>query len=97
MSQERLYKVLRGPHVTEKAVSQSDDGGSVVLKVDINATKREIKQALKLLFEVDVASVRTIKVKGKTKNFGRRGGKRSDWKKAYITLAEGQTLAVETP
>lgn len=92
MSEERLYQILLGPLVSEKTVLLSEEGGSHVFKVDKSATKREIKQAVEKLLEVDVVSVRTVNVKGKTKNFARRQGKRSDWKKAYVRLAEGQTL-----
>lgn len=92
MNQERIYQVLVGPHVSEKAVMMSEKGGQHVFKVDKTATKREIKKSIESLLEVDVVSVRTVNVKGKVKSFGRRKGKRSDWKKAYIRLAEGQSL-----
>lgn len=92
MNQERIYQVLVGPHVSEKAVLMSEEGGQHVFKVTKTATKREIKKAVESLLEVDVVSVRTVNVKGKRKNFGRRKGQRSDWKKAYIRLAEGQSL-----
>lgn len=92
MNQERIYQVLVGPHVSEKAVMMSEEGGQHVFKVAKTATKREIKKAIESLLEVDVVSVRTVNVKGKVKNFGRRKGKRNDWKKAYIRLAEGQSL-----
>lgn len=95
MNQERIYHVLRGPHVTEKTVMQSEEGNKTVFKVAVDATKKEIKTAVQTLFEVQVTDVRTVKVKGKTKNFGKRSGKRSDWKKAYVTLAEGQSIGVE--
>lgn len=92
MNQERIYQVLIGPHVSEKAVAMSEEGGQHVFKVDKEATKREIKKAIETLLEVDVVSVRTVNVKGKQKNFGKRKGRRSDWKKAYVRLAEGQSL-----
>ena len=57
-----------------------------------NATKTEIKQAVESLFEVKVAQVRVMNVKGKSKRFGNREGKRSDWRKAYVTLAQGQDI-----
>ena len=94
MNQERIYQVLIGPHVSEKAVMMSEEGGQHVFKVATSATKREIKKAIESLLEVDVVSVRTVNVKGKQKNFGKRKGRRSDWKKAYIRLAEGQSLEV---
>jgi large subunit ribosomal protein L23 len=95
MNQERIYKVLRGPHVTEKSVLLAEAGNMQAFKVDTTATKKEIKSAIEALFEVDVVDVRTVNVKGKQKNFGRRSGKRKDWKKAYVRLAEGQTLGME--
>ncbi len=94
MSQERLYHVVYGPHVTEKTVTQSELSNMHTFKVSVDSTKREIKQAVEMLFEVKVADVRTVSVKGKQKNFGKRAGKRKDWKKAYVRLAEGQTLDV---
>ncbi|MEE9350755.1 MAG: 50S ribosomal protein L23 [Thiotrichaceae bacterium] len=95
MNEERMYHVIRGPHVTEKAALQAENSNMQVFKVDITATKSEIKKSIETLFEVDVTKVRTIKVKGKTKNFGRRSGKRNDWKKAYVTLAEGQSIGAD--
>lgn len=94
MSNERLYHVVYGPHVTEKTVMQSELSNMHTFKVSVGSTKREIKQAVEMLFEVEVADVRTVSVKGKQKNFGKRAGKRKDWKKAYVRLAEGQTLDV---
>ncbi len=94
MNQERLYHVVFGPHVTEKSVKQSEQSNMQAFKVSIGSTKREIKQAIELLLEVKVENVRTVSVKGKTKNFGRRAGKRKDWKKAYVRLAEGEKLEV---
>jgi len=89
---ERIYQTLIGPHVSEKAVLLSEKQGQYVFKVSVTATKREIKQAIQALLEVDVVSVRTVNVKGKVKNFAKRQGKRNDWKKAYVRLAAGQSL-----
>ena len=91
LNEERMYHIVYGSHVTEKAVSGSD-ANIHTFKVATDASKREIKQAIQFLFEVEVADVRTVNVKGKQKNFGRRSGKRKDWKKAYVRLAEGQTF-----
>ncbi len=93
-AEERTYHVLYGPHVTEKAVSGSESNIQA-FKVAVTATKREIKNAVEILFEVKVDGVRTVNVKGKSKNFGKRQGKRKDWKKAYVKLAEGSTLNIE--
>ncbi len=94
-AEERVYKVVFGPHVTEKAVSGSESNIHT-FKVAVNATKREVKNAVESLFEVKVDAVRTVKVKGKSKNFGKRQGTRKDWKKAYVRLAEGQSLDIAT-
>jgi large subunit ribosomal protein L23 len=64
----------------------------VVLKVRTDATKKEIRQAVELLFEVEVDDVTVINVKGKTKRFGQKRGRRNDWKKAYVRLAEGSQI-----
>ena len=90
-TEERLYHVVFGPHVTEKAVSGSESNIHT-FKVAVDATKREIKTAIQTLFEVEVDEVRTVNVKGKAKTFGRRQGKRKNWKKAYVRLAEGSSL-----
>lgn len=95
LNEERMYHIVYGPHVTEKAVSGSD-ANVHTFKVATDASKREIKNAVQFLFEVEVADVRTVNVKGKQKNFGKRAGQRKDWKKAYVRLAEGQSLDVAT-
>ena len=92
-AEERMYHVVYGSHVTEKAVSGSESNIHA-FKVSVSATKREIKNAVETLFEVKVDDVRTVNVKGKSKNFGKRQGKRKDWKKAYVKLTEGSTLNV---
>lgn len=92
MNSERLTKVILGPVVAEKASRVAESHNQVVLKVLPNATKTEIKQAVESLFEVEVASVSTANVKGKVKRTGRVMGKRADWKKAYVTLADGADL-----
>ncbi|MDX1442836.1 MAG: 50S ribosomal protein L23 [Gammaproteobacteria bacterium] len=92
MNRERLMNVLVGPHLSEKSTNVMGESNQVVFKVLPNATKSEIKQAVELLFEVDVKNVTTTRVKGKVKRFGLSFGRRSDWKKAYIRLAEGQTI-----
>ena len=92
MSAERLYHILVAPRVTEKTVASAEKSNQYVFKVAKTATKQEIKEAVETLFEVKVDKVRTINMKGKQKNFGRRGGQRNDWKKAYISLSEGFSL-----
>ena len=92
MSQERVYQVLRGPHVSEKSTLIADEANQVVFKVAVDATKREIKAAVEQLFEVQVRDVRVANVSGKRKNFGRIRGRRPDWKKAYVALEAGNEL-----
>ncbi|TDF37600.1 50S ribosomal protein L23 [Alteromonadaceae bacterium M269] len=92
ISEERLLKVLLAPHVSEKSTMAAENANTVVLKVATDATKLEIKEAVKKLFEVEVDSVRTVNVKGKTKRHGMSFGKRKDWKKAYVVLKEGQDI-----
>ncbi len=89
--QERLMTVIRGPHLSEKA-HMAAENNQVVLKVRTDATKTEIRQAVELLFEVKVDDVQVVNVKGKSKRFGQTKGRRSDWKKAYVRLAEGSSL-----
>ncbi|MDP0588221.1 MAG: 50S ribosomal protein L23 [Candidatus Endonucleobacter bathymodioli] len=92
MNQERIYQVLLGPHVSEKTTVVADAHGQYVFKIDTTATKREIKKAVETLFEVSVKSVQTVVIKGKTKVTRNRKGKRSDWKKAYVSLEQGQEI-----
>jgi large subunit ribosomal protein L23 len=90
--QERLYKVLLAPVISEKAAAASELANSVVFKVLLSATKLEIKLAIEKLFNVNVVDVKTLRVKGKTKRTRHGLGQRSDWKKAYVRLAEGQDI-----
>ena len=92
MSQERLYKVLLAPVVSEKAVGSAESTSQVVFKVVKTANKAEIKAAVEKMWDVTVESVRTLNVKGKTKRTRFGLGKRNDWKKAYVKLAEGQDI-----
>ncbi|MBD7978990.1 MULTISPECIES: 50S ribosomal protein L23 [Pseudomonas] len=92
MNQERVFKVLLGPHVSEKATVLADSKSQFVFKVATDATKLEIKKAVESLFSVKVAGIRTVNVQGKTKRTARGLGKRNDWKKAYIALQPGQDL-----
>jgi large subunit ribosomal protein L23 len=89
---ERLMQVLVAPHVSEKAARASEQGNQMVFRVARDATKPEIKAAVELMFEVKVDAVQVVNVAGKTKRFGGRKGQRSDWKKAYVKLAQGQTI-----
>ncbi len=92
MNQERLYKVLLGPVVSEKAAAAGDSSNQVVFKVLPCASKLEIKAAIQSLFNTKVESVRVLNVKGKTKRTRYGVGKKSDWKKAYVRLEQGQEI-----
>lgn len=95
MNQEYLMKVVLAPVVTEKSNLVAEKRNQMVFKVLKNATKTEIKAAVELLFNVKVATVTTTTTKGKTKRFGRSFGRRSDVKKAYVSLISGQELDLE--
>ena len=90
--QERLMTVLQGPLLTEKSAMSAEMHNQVVFKVRTDATKAEIRQAVELLFEVEVQGVQVVNYRGKNKRFGRTLGRRNDWKKAYVRLAEGSQI-----
>lgn len=92
---ERAYEVIRRPLITEKATRVSEHN-QVAFVVALDATKPEIKAAVEMLFKVKVEAVNTLRQKGKTKRFRGRPGTRPDIKKAFITLAEGQSIDVTT-
>jgi len=95
LSREGMYNIIRSPVITEKATMLSERS-TVVFRVAIDATKPEIKAAVEGLFGVIVDGVNTLVVKGKTKRFRGRPGKRSDVKKAYVKLAPGQSIDFST-
>ncbi len=95
MNREKMYDTILGPIVTEKTTRISEHS-QVAFKVPLDATKPEIKAAVEGLFNVKVMAVNTLRVKGKTKRFRGHVGLRSDWKKAMVTLAEGQSIDVTT-
>ena len=95
MNQQRLMQVILAPIVSEKSNMVAEKRNQITFKVLPNASKPEIKAAVELLFGVQVASVTTVTTKGKAKRFGRTMGKRSDVKKAYVSLAAGQELDLE--
>jgi large subunit ribosomal protein L23 len=92
INREHLLQVLRAPHISEKSAHLADKYRQLVFKVAKDARKPEIKQAVEYLFEVKVQEVRVLNVKGKRKSFGRIRGKRTDWKKAYVTLEPGYDI-----
>jgi len=92
VNETRLMDVLRAPVVSEKTALAADKANQYVFRVATDATKLEIKKAVEKMFDVKVEQVRVLNVKGKTKRFGARLGKRPDWRKAYVRLAEGQEI-----
>jgi large subunit ribosomal protein L23 len=92
MIQERSFNVIIGPQVSEKSTRVAEKFNQVVFKVIKDATKHEIKKAVEAMFSVKVEHVTTLNVKGKTRNFRQIAGQRKSWKKAYVSLAEGQDI-----
>jgi large subunit ribosomal protein L23 len=95
MSRERLATVLVAPHITEKTALAMQNSNQYAFKVRRDADKTEIKQAVELMFEVKVASVQVANEPGKERRFGKRIGRTQDWKKAYVRLADGQSIDYE--
>lgn len=89
------YDTIIAPVITEKSTLLSEEN-KLVFRVPLSATKPQIKQAVENLFKVDVTGVNTIVMKGKTKRFRGRMGRRSDWKKAIVTLKDGQSVDIST-
>ena len=92
---ERWYDIILGPLVTEKSTRGSEHN-QVTFKVSLDASKPELKKAVESLFEVKVKQVNTIRMKGKVKRFKGHLGKRSNWKKAIVSLADGETIDMMT-
>lgn len=95
MSEARLMNILRAPVISEKSSAAQQDKNTLVFKVLKDATKDEIKAAVETLFNVKVEAVRTLNFQGKVRRTACGFGKRSDWKKAYVTLPEGTQLDIE--
>jgi large subunit ribosomal protein L23 len=92
LNQERLMTILVGPHVSEKSTLVAEKSNQIVFRVRTDSTKKEILKAVEMMFEVKVDSVQVVNCQGKKKRFGQTMGKRVDWKKAYVTLAEGSDI-----
>jgi len=90
VTQQRIYQVLLAPHISEKSTFVAERNNQVVFRVAADATKPEIKAAVEALFKVDVESVQVVNVKGKQKRFCRFTGRRSDVRKAYVGIRDGQ-------
>jgi large subunit ribosomal protein L23 len=93
MNDAQLYQVIRAPRVSEKTVRMQEHN-QYAFEVASDATKADIKAAVEKIFDVQVKSVNVVNTKGKHKAFRFRQGRRGDWRKAYVTLAEGQTIDV---
>ena len=87
-----IHEVIRRPLVTEKGVAKKDDERTLCFEVAPDANKTQVKQAVEKLFKVKVAEVRTANVEGKMRRRGRFTGYRSDWKKAYVKLKDGEKV-----
>jgi large subunit ribosomal protein L23 len=87
-----LYEVIRRPIISEKSTALAEVGGKYAFEVAMKANKQEIREAVQNLFSVQVRNVRTLVMHGKVKRVGRFETKRSNWKKALVTLAEGQKI-----
>ena len=94
MNDAKLYSVIRAPRVSEKTARLQEVSNQYVFEVATTATKADIKVAVEKLFDVKVEAVNVVNVKGKNKAFRFRMGRRPDWRKAYVKLAEGQSIDV---
>jgi len=86
------HQIIRRPLITEKGTIARETYGQYIFEVDRGANKHQIKEAIQKLFNVHVSDVKTLNVRGKIKRMGRSIGKKSNWKKAYITLKEGEKI-----
>jgi large subunit ribosomal protein L23 len=94
ISNEKIFSVLRAPRVSEKTARLQEISNQYVFEVATTATKAEVKAAVEQLFDVKVEAVNVVNVKGKNKAFRNRNGRRGDWRKAYVRLADGQAIDV---
>ena len=92
MNPERIFQILLGPHVSEKAALAADKSNQYVFHVAIDATKDEVRQSVEHLFKVSVDNVQTLRVKGKVKKNRYGYSKRLSWKKAYVRVEQGQEI-----
>jgi len=92
MNRERMYQIVRLPHVSEKTARLQADSNQYVFEVARDADKQEIRQAIEGLFDVNVSAVRVVNVKGKSKSFRMRPGRQKSWKKAYVRVQAGQSI-----
>jgi large subunit ribosomal protein L23 len=95
VNREQLMSVLIAPHVTEKTSLAMQNHNQYTFRVRRDATKTDIRKAIELMFDVKVAGVQVVNEPGKERRFGRTTGRTQDWKKAYVSLAAGQTIDYE--
>jgi large subunit ribosomal protein L23 len=95
VNREQLMSVVLAPHVTEKTSLAMQNNNQYAFRVRREATKTDIRKAVELMFEVKVRGVQVVNEPGKLRRFGRKVGRTQDWKKAYVRLAEGQTIDYE--
>jgi large subunit ribosomal protein L23 len=89
---KNVYEIVAAPRITERGTLVNEAGNQVVFRVRRDANKDEIRHAVETLFKVKVEKVRTLNILGKTRRVGRNVGRRPAWKKAYVTLAQGQRI-----
>jgi large subunit ribosomal protein L23 len=94
MNDAKLYSIIRAPRISEKTARLQEVSNQYVFEVSTEATKTDIKAAVEKIFGVNVRAVNVVNVKGKNKAFKFRMGRRADWRKAYVTLADGQSIDV---
>ena len=94
MTTTNVYEVIRAPRVSEKTARLQEVSNQYVFEVATTATKADVKAAIEQIFDVKVESVNVVNVKGKSKAFRNRMGRRGDWRKAYVKLADGQSIDV---
>jgi large subunit ribosomal protein L23 len=94
MNEAKLYSIIRAPRVSEKTARLQEVSNQYVFEVATDATKADIKVAVEKIFDVKVDAVNVVNVKGKSKSFKNRAGSRGDWRKAYVKLADGQSIDV---
>jgi len=92
MNRERMYQIVRLPHVSEKTARLQAESNQYVFDVARDADKNEIREAVEGLFDVNVSDVQVVNVKGKAKSFRMRPGRQKSWKKAYVRVQAGQTI-----
>ena len=95
MNREQLMSVLIAPHVTEKTSLAMQNHNQYTFRVRREATKADVKKAVELMFDVKVAGVQVVNEPGKSRRFGKMIGRTQDWKKAYVSLAQGQSIDYE--